>query len=32
VEVSGKLGSGTVKGLTEIEDNNEDAERVDRLF
>jgi len=32
LEVSGKLGSETVKGPTENEDNNEDAERVDRLF
>lgn len=32
VEVSGKLGSETVKQLTEHEDSNEDAERVDRLF
>ena len=32
LEVSGKLGSETVKGLTENEDNKEVAERVDRLF
>lgn len=32
VEVSGKLGRETVKGLTENEDNNEVAEKVDRLF
>jgi len=32
VEVSGKLGSETVKRLTENEDSIEDAERVDRLF
>jgi hypothetical protein len=32
VEVSGKLGSETVKGPTENENNNEDAETVDTLF
>jgi len=32
VEVSGKLGSETVKGPTENKDNNEVAEKVDRLF
>jgi hypothetical protein len=32
LEAPGKLGSETVKGLTENEDNKEDAERVDTLF
>jgi hypothetical protein len=32
VEVSGKLGTVKVKGLTENKGNNEDDGRVDRLF
>jgi hypothetical protein len=32
VEVSGKLGTVTIRGLTGNEDNNEDAETADRLF